>query len=147
MCGLARMNHALSDATGAHGVTGRWHGHREEHLIGMENRGGGVPYGANSPNLPRFSPTPTVSTSNRPPVIEGLSVSPPGMGLQSATIFTFTGQNVSDPDGDALTYVWASSDASAIVSNTQAASHVYTRSGTFDMRSRLPTPRGLSASS
>lgn len=89
---------------------------------------------------------PTTPASNRPPVIGALTASPQGLGLQSATIFTFLGQNVSDPDGDTLTYSWLSSDGASIASSTQAASHVYDRSGTFDMRLTVTDPKGLSTS-
>jgi surface antigen len=85
-------------------------------------------------------------TANRPPVVTGVSVSPQGMGIESATIFTFTAQGVSDPDGDTLTYSWVSSDGSTVISNTQAAAQAYTRTGTFDMRVTVTDPKGLSAS-
>lgn len=93
----------------------------------------------------KASTTPT-PLPNRPPLIGALAVSPHGIGLQSATVFTFTAQNVSDPDGDVLTYSWVSSDGKAIASNTQAASHVYTTSNTFEMRVTVTDPGGLSAS-
>jgi hypothetical protein len=92
------------------------------------------------------SPTTPTPAANRPPVVAGVSVSPQGMGIESATIFTFAAQGVSDPDGDALTYTWASSDGAPIPSSNQAASHVYARSGTFDMRVTVTDPLGLSAS-
>jgi PKD repeat protein len=92
------------------------------------------------------TPTPPVA-QNRAPVVGDISVSPRGIGLMSATIFTFTAANVSDPDGDALTYSWTSNDGSPIVSSTQAASHVYARAGTFEMRLSVTDSKGLSASS
>ena len=102
-------------------------------------------YGAACGGGDKSPSTPTPS-SNRAPVIGALTVSPQGMGIQSATIFTFLGQNVSDPDGDALTYSWVSSDGASIASNTQADSHVYAGSGTFVMRLTVTDPAGLSAS-
>jgi PKD repeat protein len=82
--------------------------------------------------------------SNRAPVVASLSVSPSGMGLQSATLFTFTSQGVSDPDGDALTYAWASTDGATIASGSQSATHAYARSGAFEMRLTVTDARGLS---
>ena len=88
--------------------------------------------------------TTTPAGANRPPVVASLSVSPSGMGLQSATLFTFTSQGVSDPDGDALTYAWASTDGATIASASQAATHAYARSGAFDMRLTVTDSKGLS---
>jgi hypothetical protein len=89
---------------------------------------------------------PTGPSPNGAPLIGAVLVSPSGVGLQSATTFAFTAQGVSDPDGDALTYSWVSSDAATSVSNTLAASHVYDRSGTFEMRLTVTDSKGLSAS-
>jgi PKD repeat protein len=50
---------------------------------------------------------------------------------------------VSDPDGDALTYAWSSTDNSAISSTSQAASHVFARSGAFEVRLTVADARGL----
>ena len=88
-------------------------------------------------------PTPP---ANRPPVMTGVSVSPQGMGIEQTTNFTFIAQGVSDPDGDTLTYSWTSSDGDTISSNASTASHVYRRSGGFDMRLTVTDPKGLSAS-
>jgi PKD repeat protein len=68
------------------------------------------------------------------------------MGIESATIFTFTAQGVSDPDSDPLTFSWTSSDGVAVASSTQAAAHVYQRSGTFDMKLIATDSKGLSTS-
>jgi PKD repeat protein len=95
--------------------------------------------GGNSPAAAPTAPTGT----NRAPVIASVSVSPSGMGLQSATLFSFTAQGVSDPDGDALTYAWSSTDGSAISSTSQAASHVFVRSGAFEVRLTVADARGL----
>ena len=98
--------------------------------------------GGNSTNS---APSVTAPTgTNRAPVITSLAVSPSGMGLQSATLFTFAGQGVNDPDGDALTYAWTSTDGTTIASATPAASHAYARSGTFDMRLTVTDSKGLS---
>jgi hypothetical protein len=67
------------------------------------------------------------------------------MGIQSATNFTFQG-NVTDPDGDTLTYAWGSSDGASIGSTTPTASRLYSQSGTFEMRLTVTDPGGLSAS-
>ena len=91
-------------------------------------------------------PAPTAPGPNGAPRIGGLTAAPSGTGIQSTTIFTFTGQGISDPEGDALTYSWTSSDGAAIVSSTQAASHVYARSGSFEMRLTVTDSKGLSAS-
>lgn len=85
-------------------------------------------------------------TGNRPPIISSVAVSPTGTGLMSATVFTFTGQGISDPDGDALTYSWTSSDGSAITSTTPSATHVYSNSGTFQMRLTVTDSKGQFAS-
>jgi hypothetical protein len=94
-------------------------------------------------SAPPMLPTPT---ANRPPTITAVSVSPQGMGIVSATIFTFGAQGVADPDGDTLTYTWSSTDGSPIASTTQATSHVYARAGGFDMRVTVTDPKGLTAS-
>ncbi len=95
---------------------------------------------------PTASTTTTTAPAgaNRPPVVASLSVSHSGMGLQSATLFTFTSQGVSDPDGDALTYAWVSTDGATIASATQSATHAYARSGSFDMRLTVTDAKGLS---
>lgn len=80
------------------------------------------------------------------PAIGALTVSPQGIGLQAATIFTFLGQNVSDPDGDPLTYSWTFADGETTVSNSPAASHVFMRSGTFEVQLTITDSKGLSAS-
>lgn len=90
--------------------------------------------------------SPSTSLANRAPVIGALTVSPQGVGLQSATVFTFTGQNVSDPDGDPLTYSWVSDDGASISSSTPTASHVYSSANTFVMRLTVTDSKGLSAS-
>jgi PKD domain-containing protein len=82
---------------------------------------------------------------NRPPVITGVTVSPLGIGVQSATNFTFAGQGVSDPDGDPLTYAWTSSDGTAITFSGPTAAHVFGVSGTFDVRVTVTDSKGLSA--
>jgi len=92
------------------------------------------------------SPASPSSLANGAPVIGSLSVSPQGIGLQSATVFTFTGQNISDPDGDHLTYSWTSDDGASIVSSTSTASHVYSSANTFTMRLTVTDSKGLSAS-
>lgn len=97
----------------------------------------------NSTTNPTPTPTPT---GNRPPVIAGVSASPQGMGIERTTNFTFIAQGASDPDGDTLTYSWTSSDGDTISSTASAASHVYGRSGAFDMRVTVADPKGLSAS-
>lgn len=84
--------------------------------------------------------------SNRAPVIASVFVSPSGTGLQSATLFAFSGQGISDPDGDALTYSWTSTDGAAIASTTPTASRVFPRSGSFDMRLTVTDSKGLAAS-
>ncbi len=65
------------------------------------------------------------------------------MGLQSATVFTFAAQGVNDPDGDPLTYAWTSTDG-AMLAPTQAVSHAYARSGSFDVRLTVTDSKGLS---
>ena len=92
------------------------------------------------------SPASPSSLTNGAPVIGALSVSPQGIGLQSATVFTFTGQNISDPDGDPLTYSWTSDDGASIVSSTSTASHVYSSANTFTMRLTVTDSGGRSAS-
>lgn len=92
------------------------------------------------------SPTTPTPGANRAPVIGSIVVSPTGTGLQSATIFTFTGQAISDPDGDALTFAWTSSDGAAMTSTTQAASKVFSQSGTFEVRLTATDAKGLSTS-
>ena len=99
---------------------------------------------ANVSNSDSHSDSPP--TANRPPAMTGVSVSPQGMGIEQTTNFTFIAQGVSDPDGDALTYSWTSSDGDTINSNASTASHVYRRSGGFDMRLTVTDPKGLSAS-
>lgn len=91
-------------------------------------------------------PKPTGPSPNGAPLIGAVVASPSGLGLQSATTFTFTAQGVSDPDGDALTYSWVSSDGTTTASSTPAASHVYDRSGTFEMRLTVTDSKGLSTS-
>jgi PKD domain len=98
--------------------------------------------GGNSTN-PTPTPTPT---ANRAPVIGSFGFLPQGTGLQSATIFTFSAQGVSDPDGDALTYTWSSSDGAVITANAPAASHVFNKSGVFDVRITVADSKGLSTS-
>jgi hypothetical protein len=93
------------------------------------------------------APTVTAPTgTNRAPVITSLAVSPSGMGLQAATLFTFAGQGVNDPDGDALTYAWTSTDGATIASATQSATHAYARSGAFEMRLTVTDSKGSSTS-
>ncbi len=92
------------------------------------------------------SPASPSSRTDGAPVIGALSVSPQGIGLQSATVFTFAGQNISDPDGDPLTYSWTSDDGASIASSTSTASHVYSSASTFTMRLTVTDSRGLSAS-
>jgi hypothetical protein len=92
------------------------------------------------------TPTPTPSTANRAPVVGSVVVSPTGIGIDSATIFTFTAQGVSDPDGDSLTYSWSTSDGAPAVSATAALAHVFMRTGTFDVRVTVTDPKGLSTS-
>ena len=93
------------------------------------------------------APTSPGPSPNRAPAIASVFVSPSGTGLQSATLFTFSGQGVSDPDGDTLTYSWTSTDGAAIASNTPFASRVYARSGSFDMRLTVTDSKGLATSS
>ena len=67
------------------------------------------------------------------------------MGIDSATIFTFTAQ-VSDPDGDSLAYSWTSTEGAPAVSSTAALSRVFMRAGRFDVRVTVTDPKGESAS-
>ena len=75
-----------------------------------------------------------------------MNVSPTGKGLLAATVFTFTAVGVSDPDGDPLVYSWQSSDGTVVSSTTQAASHVYQKTGVFTMSVTATDPAGLIAS-
>jgi len=90
--------------------------------------------------------TAATPTANHPPVITSVSVSPTGTGMESVTNFAFTAQGASDPDGDALTYAWTSSDGTAIGAKGPSMTYVYGRSGAFDMRVTVTDPKGLSAS-
>ena len=92
------------------------------------------------------TPTPSAPSANRAPIIGSLVVSPTGNGVESATIFTFTAQDVIDLDGDSLTYSWTSSDGAPAVSSTAALAHVFTRSGTFDVRVTVTDSKGQSTS-
>lgn len=90
--------------------------------------------------------SPSTSAVNRPPVVGSLNVTPTGMGIQSATNFTFNGQGISDPDGDTLTFSWTSSDGQPIPSTASTASRVFTATGTFEIRLTATDPKGLTAS-
>ena len=91
------------------------------------------------------SSTPT-APSPTSPTITGVAVSPSGVGIESATPFTFTVQGVSDPDGEA-TYLWTSTDGQTVPSTTgTVASFIYERSGVFEMRVTVTNSQGVSAS-
>mgnify|MGYP000238077676 CR=1 FL=1 len=91
------------------------------------------------------SSTPT-APSPTSPTITGVAVSPSGVGIESATPFTFTVQGVSDPDGES-TYVWTSTDGQTVPSTTgTVASFIYERSGVFEMRVTVTNSQGVSAS-
>ncbi|MEO8260743.1 MAG: PKD domain-containing protein [Acidobacteriota bacterium] len=99
---------------------------------------------SNNDPSPTAPTTPAAPSQNGAPRIGALIAAPSGTGLESVTIFTFTGQDVTDPDGDQLTYRWTSSDEAAITSSTQAASHVYDRAGSYEMKLTATDSKGLS---
>jgi hypothetical protein len=72
----------------------------------------------------KASPTAPVS----PPVLQGISVTPAGSGLEHATPFTFTA-SVSGSSGQ-TTFVWDFGDGTTS-SRAATAQHTYTRAGTF----------------
>ncbi|TQF13828.1 PKD domain-containing protein [Myxococcus llanfairpwllgwyngyllgogerychwyrndrobwllllantysiliogogogochensis] len=79
-------------------------------------------------------------TRNRAPTA-ALSASPTA-GATPLTV-NFNGGASSDPDGDALTYVWNFGDGSAGVETTAATtSHVYTASGAFTASLSVRDARG-----
>lgn len=72
------------------------------------------------------SPTPVVLS----PVVRSISVSPVGVGLESATEFTFS----ADTDGGPQTsYTWNFGDGSSVVGGSSTP-HTYSRSGTFTVQ-------------
>ncbi|WP_163990757.1 PQQ-dependent sugar dehydrogenase [Pyxidicoccus caerfyrddinensis] len=82
-------------------------------------------------------------TGNRPPVAT-LSASPT-TGSTPLTV-NFNGGASSDPDGDALTYVWSFGDGSATVQTaTPTTSHVYTASGAFTASLTVRDARGATS--
>ena len=83
---------------------------------------------------------------NHAPTIGSLAVSPNGLGVASATIFTFTAEGVADADGDAMSYQWFSSDGEPTNSSTAALAHVFRRVGTFDVKVIVTDPKGASVS-
>lgn len=89
----------------------------------------------------------TGSTGNHAPVIAGIDSSTTGFGVQSVTSFLFAARGASDPDGDALTYVWTSTDGGAFTTSGSAAGKVFTRTGNWDVKVTVTDPAGLSSSS
>ncbi|MFP2910774.1 PQQ-dependent sugar dehydrogenase [Pyxidicoccus sp. 3LFB2] len=82
-------------------------------------------------------------TNNRPPVA-ALSASPT-TGPTPLTV-SFNGGASSDPDGDALTYVWNFGDGSAVVqTTTPTTSHVYATSGAFTASLTVRDARGATS--
>ena len=82
-------------------------------------------------------------TNNRPPVA-AVSASPT-TGATPLTV-AFNGGASSDPDGDALTYVWNFGDGSAVVqTTTPTTSHVYTTSGAFTASLTVRDARGATS--
>jgi PKD repeat protein len=59
---------------------------------------------------------------------------------------TFTGLDISDPDGDALTYAWTTSDNAPATSSTPALAHVFAQAGTFDVRLTVTDSKGNASS-
>jgi PKD repeat protein len=72
-------------------------------------------------------PTPTDATSNHPPTAAAAASPLTGTGH---LVVSFDGSGSSDPDGDALSYVWTFGDGTSASGIT--ASHAYNGNGTFN---------------
>jgi hypothetical protein len=70
--------------------------------------------------------------SNQPPTTGTIAVTPSGAGVQSATTLTFTGNGVTDPNGDTITYKWDFGDGNT--GSGQVATHSYATAGTFTVK-------------
>jgi hypothetical protein len=82
------------------------------------------------------------TTPNHAPTLGGIDVSP-ALALQQITEISFAARNASDPDGDALTYLWDFGDK---VSGTGASPlHLYLLAGGFTVRLRVKDERGATA--
>ncbi|MCP3139142.1 PQQ-dependent sugar dehydrogenase [Pyxidicoccus xibeiensis] len=82
-------------------------------------------------------------TTNRPPV--AAVTASPTAGSTPLTV-SFNGGGSSDPDGDALTYLWNFGDGSAVVqTTTPTTSHVYTTAGAFTASLTVRDARGASS--
>ena len=68
---------------------------------------------------------------NRPPVAGTIGVSPTAAGMAGATSFSFTAQGASDPNGDALAYLWNFGDGSGATG--QSTTHTFTSAGSFSV--------------
>jgi PKD repeat protein len=104
--------------------------------------GGGTSAGASSPTS-----TPTSSQPPGPapttPVVSSVAVSPDAIGLQGATVFTFSAQGASDPSGGTLNYSYDFGDGATSPANP--ATHTYSSAGTFNVRLTVTNSRGTSA--
>ncbi len=84
-----------------------------------------------------FDEDTATATVNRPPVAEANG---PYAGNQGAPI-AFSSAGSSDPEGQALTYLWTFGDGTT--STAANPSHAYTPGGTFDVTLRVTDPGGL----
>jgi hypothetical protein len=74
------------------------------------------------------------TTPNHAPTLGGIEVKP-AIALQETTRVSFYARNASDPDGDALTYVWSFGDATSAVG--ASVDHRFDSPGVFSVRLRV----------
>ena len=70
--------------------------------------------------------------SNQPPTTGSIAITPSSAGIQAATTLMFTGNGVTDPNGDTITYKWDFGDGNT--GSGQVATHSYSTAGTFTVK-------------
>jgi hypothetical protein len=82
------------------------------------------------------------TTPNHAPTLGGIEAKPT-LALRQITEVSFAARNASDPDGDALTYVWDFGDGASATGASQF--HVYVIAGILTVRLHLKDARGETA--
>ncbi len=76
---------------------------------------------------------PTAPATNRPPLAGSIQVLPASSGLAGFTAFAFTSTGASDPDGDALQYIWNLGDGAAAPASAPTVGKVYSTVGNYSV--------------
>jgi hypothetical protein len=96
-----------------------------------------------TPAMAALTPSPTARPANKPPTVS-IDFADPSTAILRVTSVTFVAA-ASDPEGDALDYVWDFGDGETVQTTNGVIGHAFDKPGTFDVTLSVADKRGGTA--